>query len=94
MVLWHDQVANMHGPPHGRHWRVGSAYRLRGSCLIDVRAAMTLQVSQIQSQSYRQRTHEGYACVECSKAGRIKQRARRCHKGHVTGATPETAPTA
>eukprot|EP00955_Chlamydomonas_euryale_P066940 359697-Chlamydomonas_euryale.AAC.1 len=36
-----------------------------------------------QSQSYRERTHEGYACVERSKAEGIKERAGHRHKGHA-----------
>eukprot|EP00955_Chlamydomonas_euryale_P042923 352454-Chlamydomonas_euryale.AAC.3 len=40
------------------------------------------------SQSYRERTHEGYACDERSMAEGIKQRAGRCHKGHVISYGP------
>eukprot|EP00955_Chlamydomonas_euryale_P088714 364406-Chlamydomonas_euryale.AAC.11 len=39
---------------------------------------------QSQSQSYRERTHKGYAGVERSKTERIKQRAGCCHKGSTT----------
>eukprot|EP00955_Chlamydomonas_euryale_P086209 364197-Chlamydomonas_euryale.AAC.53 len=47
----------------------------------------TPQRIQSQSQSYREPTHEGYACVECSKTEGIKQRAvqlpQTCHKGNA-----------
>eukprot|EP00955_Chlamydomonas_euryale_P058834 357218-Chlamydomonas_euryale.AAC.19 len=36
-----------------------------------------------QGQSYRERTHDGYACVEHSMAEVIKQRAGHHHKGHA-----------
>eukprot|EP00955_Chlamydomonas_euryale_P104023 365535-Chlamydomonas_euryale.AAC.59 len=36
-----------------------------------------------ESQSYRERTQEGYACVERSMAEGIKQRAGHCHRGHA-----------
>eukprot|EP00955_Chlamydomonas_euryale_P064882 359094-Chlamydomonas_euryale.AAC.29 len=36
-----------------------------------------------QSQSYRERTHEGYAYVERSVAEGIRQPAGHCHKGHA-----------
>eukprot|EP00955_Chlamydomonas_euryale_P078948 363222-Chlamydomonas_euryale.AAC.6 len=42
-----------------------------------------------QSQRYRERTHEGNACVECSKTEGIKQRAGRCHRGNATACSPE-----
>jgi len=42
--------------------------------------------SQLQgvTGSYRERTHEGDACVERSKTQGIKQRAGSCHKGNVS----------
>eukprot|EP00955_Chlamydomonas_euryale_P061503 358057-Chlamydomonas_euryale.AAC.4 len=49
-----------------------------------------------QSQSYRERTHEGYARVERSKTEGIKQRVGRCHKGHAIAhgiEPPHTNPT-
>eukprot|EP00955_Chlamydomonas_euryale_P080186 363391-Chlamydomonas_euryale.AAC.6 len=55
---------------------------------------------QSQSQSYRERTHKGYACVEHSMAEGIKQRAGHCQKGHAIADGPEpphtnpTRPTA
>eukprot|EP00955_Chlamydomonas_euryale_P012275 131977-Chlamydomonas_euryale.AAC.2 len=48
-----------------------------------------LPVFQSQSHSYRERTHDGYACVERSKAEGIKQRAGRCHNGHAIAHGPE-----
>eukprot|EP00955_Chlamydomonas_euryale_P111888 366097-Chlamydomonas_euryale.AAC.1 len=42
-----------------------------------------------QSQSDREQTHEGHACVERRKAEGIKQRAGRCHKGNATACSPE-----
>eukprot|EP00955_Chlamydomonas_euryale_P007413 78739-Chlamydomonas_euryale.AAC.2 len=50
------------------------------------------------SQSYRERTHDGYSCVERSKTEGVKQRAGRCHKGNATAHAPEpphtdTSPT-
>eukprot|EP00955_Chlamydomonas_euryale_P003556 38105-Chlamydomonas_euryale.AAC.3 len=37
-----------------------------------------------QSQNFKERTHEGYACVERSKTEGINQRAGRCRKGPAT----------
>eukprot|EP00955_Chlamydomonas_euryale_P014748 158382-Chlamydomonas_euryale.AAC.1 len=37
-----------------------------------------------QSQSYRERILEGYACVERSKTEGIKQQAGRVHEGNAT----------
>eukprot|EP00955_Chlamydomonas_euryale_P113355 366212-Chlamydomonas_euryale.AAC.19 len=48
------------------------------------------------SQSYGERAHKGYACVERSKTEGIKQRAGRRHKGHAAVHSPEpphTKPT-
>eukprot|EP00955_Chlamydomonas_euryale_P058896 357234-Chlamydomonas_euryale.AAC.8 len=36
-----------------------------------------------EAKSNRERTQEGHACVEHSKAEGIKQRVGRCHKGHA-----------
>eukprot|EP00955_Chlamydomonas_euryale_P090195 364520-Chlamydomonas_euryale.AAC.3 len=52
--------------------------------------------SHIAIRGYRERTHEGYACVKRSKTEGIKQRAGRCHKGNATAHGPEpphTTPT-
>eukprot|EP00955_Chlamydomonas_euryale_P045732 353223-Chlamydomonas_euryale.AAC.3 len=45
--------------------------------------------SQSQSQSHRERTHEGYACIERSKTEGIKQRAGHRPKVHATAHGPE-----
>eukprot|EP00955_Chlamydomonas_euryale_P073399 361734-Chlamydomonas_euryale.AAC.2 len=55
--------------------------------------------SQSQSQSYMERNHEGYACVERSKIEKIKERG--CRKGrelgnvslHVQRGLPTTPPS-
>eukprot|EP00955_Chlamydomonas_euryale_P050866 354687-Chlamydomonas_euryale.AAC.4 len=46
-----------------------------------------------QSQNYRERTNEGYVCVDRSMAEGIKQRAGHCHKGHTIVCGPETPHT-
>eukprot|EP00955_Chlamydomonas_euryale_P018820 200775-Chlamydomonas_euryale.AAC.5 len=43
-----------------------------------------------ESESYRGRTREWYACVERSKTEGIKQRAGRCHKRKIAALHPET----
>eukprot|EP00955_Chlamydomonas_euryale_P005030 53602-Chlamydomonas_euryale.AAC.5 len=50
---------------------------------------ITSSRSESESQSYRERTHEGYACVERSTADGIEQRPGRCHKRHATAHGPE-----
>eukprot|EP00955_Chlamydomonas_euryale_P000460 5257-Chlamydomonas_euryale.AAC.4 len=51
----------------------------RCSCLAAVSYSMSLNVTM----SYRERTHKGYACVECSKAEGMKlpvgAATRACH---------------
>jgi len=42
-----------------------------------------------QSQSCRERTHKGFACVARCKAEGIKQRVGRCHKGHAIAHGPQ-----
>eukprot|EP00955_Chlamydomonas_euryale_P109895 365965-Chlamydomonas_euryale.AAC.7 len=55
------------------------------ACSLHLLANMPVNQMRILDigQSYRERTHEGYACVECSMAEGIKQRAGHCHKGHA-----------
>eukprot|EP00955_Chlamydomonas_euryale_P102064 365390-Chlamydomonas_euryale.AAC.23 len=45
--------------------------------------------NQSQSQTFRELTHKGYACVERSMAKGIKQRAGHCHKGQAIAYGPE-----
>eukprot|EP00955_Chlamydomonas_euryale_P029134 306939-Chlamydomonas_euryale.AAC.1 len=59
---------------------------LRGSLQLHLPVAR--HRGQSQSQSYRERTHEGYARVERGKAEGIEQRSGRCHKGHDTAHDP------
>eukprot|EP00955_Chlamydomonas_euryale_P080510 363429-Chlamydomonas_euryale.AAC.28 len=49
----------------------------------------TFQDEKSQSQRYRERTHEGCACIERSKTDGMKQWAGRCHAGHATAPSPE-----
>eukprot|EP00955_Chlamydomonas_euryale_P089663 364484-Chlamydomonas_euryale.AAC.4 len=43
---------------------------------------------QSQSQRYRERIHEGYACVQRGETEEIKERAGRCHKRKATDGQP------
>eukprot|EP00955_Chlamydomonas_euryale_P018017 191443-Chlamydomonas_euryale.AAC.10 len=50
-------------------------------------------MSQSQSQNYRKRIDEGYACVERRKTEKgTKQPARRCHQSHGLQQTPLCPP--
>eukprot|EP00955_Chlamydomonas_euryale_P018929 201872-Chlamydomonas_euryale.AAC.7 len=69
------------------------AQALLSCALEDHLSAPGHPTSQSQSQSYRERTHEGYACVERSEVEGINQRAGRCHKGHAIVQGPEPPPT-
>eukprot|EP00955_Chlamydomonas_euryale_P042690 352399-Chlamydomonas_euryale.AAC.7 len=55
----------------------------RAHPLVDVLISYLGLRTMRPNQSYRERTHEGYACIERSKTEEIKQRGGICHKGNA-----------